>query len=77
MVARFSPEYHHFCVPEMEKHFVDVPGFEGRYEISIEEPRTVRTKVTKVVLDPWYNGLGDEAYLLDSELYLVDELIPN
>ena len=31
----------------MELHFVDIKGFNGKYEISIEEPHVVREKITR------------------------------
>ena len=68
----------------MERHFVDIKGFNGKYEISIEEPHIVREKYTNRIIDEWYNGCGDVAVLLDSrselgetngELYTIDELL--
>lgn len=61
----------------MDLHFVDIPGFDGKYEISIEEPHVVRNAITKIVLDEWYNGYGEAAVELDKELYLISELVRN
>lgn len=70
----------------MELHFVDIKGFNGKYEISIESPHVVREKIThshgelciaKRIIDEWYNGYGDVAVLLNNELYLITELISN
>ena len=67
----------------MELHFVDINGFNGKYEISIESPHVVREKITQCIVDEWYNGYGDVAVLLNSqselgeangELYLIDSL---
>ena len=68
----------------MELHFVDINGFNGKYEISIESPHVVREKITHRIIDEWYNGYGDVAVLLNSqselgeandELYLIAELL--
>ena len=59
----------------MELHFVDISGFNGKYEISIEEPHIVREKIAKRIVDEWYNGYGDAAALLNGELYLIGELL--
>lgn len=59
----------------MEFNFVDIDGFNGKYEISIESPHIVRDKSTGCVIDEWYNGYGDVAVLLNGELYLITELI--
>ena len=61
----------------MEYHFIDIDGFDGKYEISIEPPYIVRDKSTGYVIDEWYNRNGDAAVLLNNELYLITELIPN
>lgn len=61
----------------MEPTFVSIPGFDGKYEISITEPHQVIDTTTGLVLDEWYNGYGEEAVLLDGELYLITELLPN
>ena len=58
----------------MELHFVDIKGFNGKYEISIESPHVVREKITQQIIDEWYNGYGDVAVLLNNELYLIDSL---
>ena len=58
----------------MELHFVDIKGFNGKYEISIESPHVVREKITQRIIDEWYNGYGDVAVLLNGELYLIDSL---
>ena len=58
----------------MELHFVDIDGFNGKYEISIESPHIVREKITKRIIDEWYNGYGDVAVLLNGELYTIDSL---
>ena len=59
----------------MELHFVDIKGFNCKYEISIESPYVVREKITQRIIDEWYNGYGDVAVLLNNELYLIDELL--
>ena len=59
----------------MELHFVDIKGFNGKYEISIESPHVVREKITHRIIDEWYNGYGDVAVLLNDELYLIAELL--
>ena len=58
----------------MELRFVDINGFNGKYEISIESPHVVREKITHRIIDEWYNGYGDVAVLLNGELYLIDSL---
>ncbi|KAK8845152.1 hypothetical protein M9Y10_021334 [Tritrichomonas musculus] len=68
----------------MELHFVDISGFNGKYEISIEEPHIVREKITQRIVEEWYNGYGDVAVLLNNsrsevgeakELYLIGVLL--
>ena len=61
----------------MDYHFIDINGFDGMYEISIESPHIVRYKPTGYVIDEWYNDRGDIAVVLNGELYLITELIPN
>ena len=45
----------------MEPTFVSIPGFDGKYEISITEPHEVIDTTTGLVLDEWYNCAGEEA----------------
>lgn len=61
----------------MEYHFVDIKGFNGRYEISIEEPYIIRDKLTYYIIDEWHNNYGDVGVILNGEFYLITELISN
>ena len=64
-----------YFIDGMEVHFVDIPGFKGKYMISIDEPHLVIEKTTHHILDEWYNGYGEISVLLNNKLYLIDELL--
>ena len=64
-----------YFINDMEVHFVDIPGFNGKYMISVEEPHLVIEKSPIRILDKWYNSLGEISVLLNGKLYIVDELL--
>lgn len=55
--------------------YVPIKGFNNIYEITTSEPYLVRRIGTNEILDEWYNGYGEEAVLIDNELYLITELL--
>ena len=55
--------------------FVSINGFNSIYEITTSKPHLVRRIGTNEILDEWYNGYGEEAVLIDNELYLITELL--
>ena len=64
-----------YFVNDMEVHFVEIPGFNGKYMISVDEPHIVIEKSPIRILDEWYNGYGEISVLLNGKLYLIDELL--
>ena len=55
--------------------YTPLKDHENDYEISISPPYFVPRIGYEEHLDEWFNCYGDEAVLINNELYTIDELV--